>query len=76
MFSDCDDVELLGFAITIGLLPDWLDDRVEPHHFDITADYREEALRYGAVEIERNECIQLVRKMNGLPPSSEHVLEQ
>lgn len=54
--------ELLEFAVSMGLKPEWFQPKSSPH-FDLTVEGRGIAVRHGAVEIDQR---QLVRKLREL----------
>lgn len=54
--------ELMEFAVMIGLRPEWFQPKSSPH-FDLTKEAREEAVRRGAVELERREFVAKLREL-------------
>jgi hypothetical protein len=54
--------ELVEFAVSIGLRPEWLQARSSPH-FDLTAEARREAVRMGAIELNRRELVLKIREL-------------
>lgn len=60
MFSDGDDTELIDFATSIGLKPEWLQaHNPRFHHFDLSPAKRAEAVRRGAVEVTRRRMVEI-----------------
>ncbi|MDQ7799529.1 MAG: DUF4031 domain-containing protein [Candidatus Edwardsbacteria bacterium] len=60
--------ELLAFSKSIGLRPEWLQDRDNGHkhtHFDLTTPgMAEKALRYGARQVTSKEAVRISDNMN------------
>lgn len=54
--------ELVEFAVSIGLRPEWFQPNSSPH-FDLTANAREEAIRLGAVELDRRAFVAKLRAL-------------
>lgn len=54
--------ELIEFAVSIGLRPEWFQAKSSPH-FDLTADGRREAVRRGAVELGRHAFVAKLREL-------------
>jgi hypothetical protein len=54
--------ELNGFAEDIGLKPEWFQGDKFPH-YDLTPRMRLEAIRAGAVEIDRKQLFALIRRL-------------
>jgi len=54
--------ELIGFAASIGMRPEWFQPRSSPH-FDLTADKRLEAVRQGAIELDRRAFVAKLREL-------------
>jgi hypothetical protein len=63
MFTDnCDLTELHDFAAKIGMKRRWF----QPHnktapHYDLTAERRADAVKLGAVEVDRHEAVRIWR---------------
>lgn len=54
--------ELIAFAVRIGLKPNWLQNKgTETEHFDLFGSRIERALKAGAVQIDRNRLVEIVR---------------
>ncbi|HMQ04598.1 MAG TPA: DUF4031 domain-containing protein [Pyrinomonadaceae bacterium] len=53
--------ELMEFAVSIGLRPEWFQPKSSPH-FDLTAVGREIAVRHGAIEIDQRELVIKLRE--------------
>jgi hypothetical protein len=54
--------ELIEFAVTIGLRPEWFQPKSSPH-FDLTAGGREAAVRMGAVELDNRAFVAKIRQL-------------
>lgn len=54
--------ELIEFAVTIGLRPEWFQPKSSPH-FDLTAESRRRAVLHGAVELDRRAFVQKLRQL-------------
>ena len=54
--------ELVEFAVSIGLRPEWFQPKSSPH-FDLTVDKRREAVRRGAVELDRRAFVGKLREL-------------
>ena len=54
--------ELVEFAVSIGLRPEWFQPKSSPH-FDLTVDKRREAVRSGAVELDRRAFVGKLREL-------------
>jgi hypothetical protein len=54
--------ELMEFAVSIGLRPEWFQPRSSPH-FDLTADARRAAVMNGAVELDRRAFVAKLREI-------------
>jgi hypothetical protein len=57
--------ELIEFAVSIGLRPEWFQPKSSPH-FDLTAEGRAEAVRNGAIELTNRELVQKLRELRNL----------
>jgi hypothetical protein len=53
--------ELIEFAVSIGLRPEWFQPKSSPH-FDLTAEARAVAVQNGAVEINQRELVIKLRE--------------
>ena len=58
MFADSKS-ELITFAVSIGLKPQWI--QSNPIHFDLTKHMRTKALKKGAIQINRNKTLELIK---------------
>ena len=54
--------ELIDFAVSIGLRPEWFQPKSSPH-FDLTADARADAVKNGAIELERRAFVIKLREL-------------
>ena len=54
--------ELVAFAVSIGLRPEWFQPKSSPH-FDLTAESRRVAVLHGAVELDRRAFVQKLRQL-------------
>ena len=54
--------ELMDFAVAMGLRREWFQPKSTPH-FDLTADGRADAVRLGAIELDRRGLIRKVREI-------------
>lgn len=54
--------ELIEFAASIGLRPEWFQPKSSPH-FDLTADARRQAVRHGAIELSRRQFVAKLREL-------------
>lgn len=54
--------ELLEFAVSIGMRPEWFQPKSSPH-FDLTADGRKAAIRMGAIELNRRDFVVKLREL-------------
>jgi len=54
--------ELVDFAVSIGLRPEWFQPKSSPH-FDLTADARADAVKNGAIELERRAFVIKLREL-------------
>lgn len=54
--------ELMDFAVSIGLRPEWFQPKSSPH-FDLTADARADAVKNGAIELERRAFVIKLREL-------------
>ena len=54
--------ELQAFARRLGLKRSWFQFKSNLPHYDLTSGMRSKAVRLGAVEIDRNKFIELMRK--------------
>lgn len=58
-----DDVKgLHSFAVAIGLKPWWFQDRPGFPHYDLTAGMRKKAVTRGAVEHDRSQLVEFMRR--------------
>ncbi|MBK9153195.1 MAG: DUF4031 domain-containing protein [Chloracidobacterium sp.] len=53
--------ELIEFAVSMGLRPEWFQPKSSPH-FDLTAAGREIAVRHGAIEIDQRTLVIKLRE--------------
>lgn len=73
MISDTSILELIDFAVSIGLKEKWIQypkNKISPVHFDLTKKRRAEAIRKGAKELSRKEFVTLIRELRkegGIP---------
>ena len=54
--------ELIEFAVSIGLRPEWYQPRSSPH-FDLTADGRRVAVEQGAIELDSRAFVTKLREL-------------
>jgi len=54
--------ELVDFAVSIGLRPEWFQPKSSPH-FDLTVEKRREAVIKGAVELDRQAFVAKLREL-------------
>lgn len=54
--------ELIEFAVSIGLRPEWYQPKSSPH-FDLTAEGRAAAIRNGAIELTNRELVKKLREL-------------
>jgi hypothetical protein len=54
--------ELIEFAVSIGLRPEWFQPKSSPH-FDLTADARKLAVRHGAIEVNQRQLVTKLREL-------------
>lgn len=54
--------ELIGFAVSIGLRPEWFQPKSSPH-FDLTAASRRQAVLSGAIELDRRAFVHKLRQL-------------
>lgn len=54
--------ELMEFAVSIGLRPEWFQPKSSPH-FDLTADARRIAVLQGAIELDRRDFVAKLRQI-------------
>ncbi|MFN2412600.1 MAG: DUF4031 domain-containing protein [Pyrinomonadaceae bacterium] len=54
--------ELIEFAVSIGLRPEWFQQKSSPH-FDLTAEARQAAVIAGAVELDRRAFVTKLREI-------------
>ena len=54
--------ELLAFAVSIGLRPEWFQTKSSPH-FDLTADARAAAVENGAIDLDRRTFVEKLREI-------------
>ena len=54
--------ELIDFAVSIGLRPEWYQPKSSPH-FDLTAEGRAAAVRNGAIELDNRALVSKLREL-------------
>lgn len=54
--------ELIRFAVSIGLRPEWYQPKSSPH-FDLTAEGRAAAIANGAIELNNRELVAKLREL-------------
>ncbi len=54
--------ELQVFARRIGLMRSWFQSKSELPHYDLTAGMRYRAIRLGAIEIDKEKVVEMMRK--------------
>jgi hypothetical protein len=54
--------ELIRFGKKIGCSPNWVQTEGALDHFDLTARMREKAVAHGAVEIDRKQVVEMMRR--------------
>lgn len=54
--------ELMGFAVGMGLRPEWFQAKSTPH-FDLTVEGRKAAVEHGAIELDQRELIAKIREL-------------
>jgi hypothetical protein len=54
--------ELIEFAVSIGLRPEWFQSKSTPH-FDLTAEGRALAVHNGAIELDKRDLIRKLREL-------------
>jgi hypothetical protein len=54
--------ELIQFAVSIGLRPEWFQPKSSPH-FDLTADGRRAAVLMGAIELDNRAFVTKLREL-------------
>jgi hypothetical protein len=57
--------ELKQFAVSMGLREEWYQPKSSPH-FDLTADARDAAVRFGAIELERRAFVAKIKELRAL----------
>ena len=57
--------ELKQFAVSMGLREEWYQPRSSPH-FDLTAEAREAAVRFGAIELDRRAFVAKIKELRAL----------
>jgi hypothetical protein len=57
--------ELKQFAVSMGLREEWYQPKSSPH-FDLTADARDAAVRFGAIELERRAFVAKINELRAL----------
>lgn len=57
--------ELHAFAASIGMRREWFQDKRSGPHYDLTASRRAEAVRLGAVELDDDEFIAVLKRVRG-----------
>lgn len=63
--------ELIRFGKKIGCSPNWVQTEGALDHFDLTARMREKAVAHGAMEIDRKQVVELMRRRS-MPNTTEH----
>ena len=58
--------ELMEFAIKLGLKLKWFQDNPALPHFDITKNKRLQAVKLGAIEVDRNKVHEMMKKNRSL----------
>lgn len=63
-------VELHAFAIKIGLKREWFQEppKASRPHYDVSLSRRIVAVRYGAIELERNAFVEKMKEVTYRPP--------
>lgn len=63
LMADSDE-ELIEFAKSIGLRPEWIQEPDKPYgpHFDVTESKRQQAIRMGAQEVDWRDMGKLLKK--------------
>lgn len=70
MIADTID-ELHGMAERLGLRRSWFQGKASSPHYDICQEKRAQAVRLGAVELERNAFVEVIRRLRALKSESE-----
>ncbi len=64
MTADTTD-ELHAFANKIGLRREWFQDNPDHPHYDVTKSRRQDAIKLGAIPLDRREYVHKVREITG-----------
>ena len=62
--------ELIDFAVSIGLRPEWFQPKSTPH-FDLTDELRAAAVSHGAIELENRAFVAKVRDLRAKRKSAQ-----